>query len=150
ERLVRKLSDPQTTSSERSALIQSLDFIRHELWPAGLRKDVTNKLLRLYRDDPDAGVHGSAKWLLMRWGRQADLAAVHRELAGITGGDPEFQWRISREGLTLVTVDSPSLDRIIEVSDTEISVETYRRLCPDVTFLSRTVSPDDSHPMSGV
>jgi serine/threonine protein kinase len=150
ERLVGQLNDPLTSSSIRSAVIQGLDLIPEALWPPNLHADLAENLLRLYRDDPDAGVHGSAKWLLRRWGRQADLAIIDRELAGTREDDPPFHWRISREGLTVVTVDSPSLDRIIEVSDTEISVETYKRLCPDLSFLSRTISPDDSHPMNSV
>jgi eukaryotic-like serine/threonine-protein kinase len=102
----------------------------------------------LYRDDPDAGVHGAAKWLLLQWGLGAEVRRSDDELAKARRSDPRFRWRISREGLTLVTVDDPALDRIIEVSDTEVTVEMFRRFRPEFPF-DRKASPEDTCPING-
>ena len=39
------------------------------------------RLLAIYRDDPDAGVHGVVEWTLREWGVRAELQKVDRELA---------------------------------------------------------------------
>jgi formylglycine-generating enzyme required for sulfatase activity len=51
--------------------------------------------------------------------------------------------------LTLITVDDPTLDRVIEVSDTEITMGTYLRFRPGAVF-SREDSPDDSCPINAI
>src|SRR4051812_18587020 len=81
QRIIERLDDPTTEVSARRALIQSLDGIAENSWDANLRSETTKRLLDLYRNDPDSGVHGSAKWLLHRWRRHADLAQIDRELA---------------------------------------------------------------------
>jgi formylglycine-generating enzyme required for sulfatase activity/tetratricopeptide (TPR) repeat protein len=39
------------------------------------------KLLELYRDDPDPGIHGACAWVLRRWGHSTKLAQTDAELA---------------------------------------------------------------------
>jgi serine/threonine protein kinase len=147
-RIFARLSDPATETSIRRALIQSLDGIVEGAWGAGFRQRVTSHLLSLYRDDPDPGVHGSAKWLLRRRGAGADLDRIDGELAGKSLPE-NFRWRIGPEGLTWITIDDPRLDRVIEVSDTEITVAFYRRFRPDAVY-EHEVSPEDSCPINAV
>ncbi|WP_165223993.1 bifunctional serine/threonine-protein kinase/formylglycine-generating enzyme family protein [Aquisphaera insulae] len=125
--LLEHLHDPTTGAPVRMAILQALGDIPDAAWPADERARFLEGLLGVYRDDPDAGVHGSAKWLLLRWGRDADLARIDRDLAGASRGDSRFRWRISRQGLTLVTVSDPTLDRVVEISDCEVTVELFLR-----------------------
>jgi serine/threonine protein kinase len=148
DRLVPHLEDPRMSDSSRSALIQSLGDAPKASWPSGRFGEVVSQLLRLYRHDPDAGLHGSAKWLLLRWGLGAEVQRIDEELAKTQRDDPRFQWRISHEGLTLVTVDHPNLHRIIEVSDTEVTVELFRRFRAEFPFDSK-ISPEHSCPVNG-
>ena len=148
DRLLAHLDDPSTSDSARAALIQSLGDVLEASWSPELRTGAVRRLLGLYRDDPDAGVHGSAKWLLLRWGLRAELRRIDGELAKAPRDDPRFRWRISREGLTLVTVNVPTLEHIIEVSDSEITVEMFLRSRPEFPFHHPT-SPDDTCPING-
>jgi hypothetical protein len=134
QRLMVQLEDPLTSTSVRMALIQSLGDIAENAWPPDLRAGVVRSLLRIYRDDPDAGVHGAAKWLLLRWLLGTEIDRIDRELAGERRSDPRFGWRISRERMTLVTVDDPALERVLEVSDSEVTVEMFRRFRPNFEF----------------
>jgi hypothetical protein len=34
------------------------------------RMQLTGRVIQLFQDDPDAGTHGAAEWLLRQWGRQ--------------------------------------------------------------------------------
>jgi hypothetical protein len=147
--IVERLSNPATESSARAALIQSLDGIPDAAWADGLRNELGQRLLNIYRNDRDAGVHGSAKWLLRQWRYDADLERIDRALAGVLPSDRRFQWRISREGLTLITVDDPALDRVVEVSDSEITVSMYRRFSSNPIF-SHSTSPDAACPINAV
>ena len=150
DRLVARLDDPlHEQFLPECAVIQSLGDVPEASWPPDLHTDVVRRLLVIYRDDPDAGVHGAAKWLLSRWGFGAEIERMNSELAKEQRSDPRFQWRISREGLTLITVDDPALDRVIEVSDSEITVEMYRRFNPEVHY-SREMSPEESCPVNGL
>jgi hypothetical protein len=154
-RLVERLQDPGTDESVRIALIQSLDLIAASAWDANLRARVTQWLFDRYQHDPSAGVHGSLKWLLRRWGIGAELDRIDGELAKAPP-DPRLEWRISREGLTLITVDNPAaLGRVIEVADTEITVEMFERFNQtrpkkQRSYSSPQISPSDACPVNGV
>jgi serine/threonine protein kinase len=149
QQVFARLNNPATETSVRRALIQSLHGITAEAWAArsDLRGKVTDYLLERYANDPDSGIHGSAKWLLRRWGHGARLDWIDHVLAGKTCEG--FQWRISKELLTLITIDDPALDRVIEVSDTEITVALYLRFRREAEF-ERGVSPEATCPINGV
>jgi hypothetical protein len=49
-------------------------------------------------------------------------------------------WRINRCGLTLITVDSPTLDRAIEISDSEITVDLFRQFRPNHPYVAEVRS----------
>src|SRR5262249_36759930 len=93
--------DPATDDAQKMGLIQSLAQASDSAWDETLRAEVTQWLVDRYRNDPSAGIHGSAKWVLGRWGKHSLLEQVDRELVGKVQRDPRFRWRISLEGLTL-------------------------------------------------
>ena len=72
------LFHPET--SMRRALIQALGTYGMEGLSPGEREPLTGKLLDLYRNDPDAGIHGAAEWTLRKWGQQDKLKDVDAEL----------------------------------------------------------------------
>ena len=137
-------------SSIRMALLQSLGEVPGPVWAreSDLRGAIAAEALRLYRDDPHPGVHGSAKWLLRKWGRRSQLATADDEIKMMK---PRygFDWRITATGLTMVTVRSTTLDRLIEVSDTEVTVEQFSWFRQNQRY-ERNVSPDPDCPMNGV
>ena len=46
------------------------------------RRNQLPRLLRLYREDPDPGVHSAAEWLLRTWGLGEALARGEADLKG--------------------------------------------------------------------
>jgi serine/threonine protein kinase len=145
--LIARVDDPSMGDSARAAAILAIEAIPAESWAPGVRDAFTRRLLGLYRDDPHVGVHGAAKWLLARWGMTAEMGEMDRELAGTRADDPRFKWRIGREGLTLVTVDDPTVGRVIEVSDCEITVEMFRHFRPGFEY-SREFSDEADCPIN--
>ena len=89
-------------------------------------------MLQLYRDDPDAGLHGAADWLLRQWGQGDELKEIDREwaedkrrreekleqirkgLAEASGrrepadaGFPGAYWYVNGQGQTMVVIPEP-------------------------------------------
>lgn len=89
------LREPDRSRSERSALANEILF-NHEVSVRRAlilalgeyddsspvdREALGENLLAFYRDDPDAGIHGAAEWLLRHWGHGERLKAINQELA---------------------------------------------------------------------
>jgi hypothetical protein len=68
--------------STRRAVILALGTYRAEDLPPDERERLTNTLLDLYRNDPDAGVHGAAEWTLRQWKQGTKLKAIDDEFRG--------------------------------------------------------------------
>ncbi len=66
------------------------------------------RLEGLYRDDPDAGVHGAAEWLLRRWLTADEFTKIEKSLVR---GPFEFvgkNWCVTKEGHVMVLVPKPA------------------------------------------
>jgi formylglycine-generating enzyme required for sulfatase activity len=89
--------------SARRALLLALGEFDPDRLPLVEREALLPKLLQLYRDDPDAGTHGAAGWLLRQWGQKGRITEIDRGLAsGKVEGNR--QWYVNRQGQTLVLV----------------------------------------------
>ncbi len=74
--------------------------------PPSERKALIPRLLALYRDDPDAGIHGAAEWLLRRWKQADEIRRVDGPLA--TGKvEAARRWYVNRQGQAMVVVSGP-------------------------------------------
>jgi formylglycine-generating enzyme required for sulfatase activity len=111
----------ETDVSARRALILSLGEYTAEQLPPQERQPLVSRLLAVYRDDPDPGIHGAVDWLL-RWGVEAKvprpldwqqagaLARIDADLAGLPSGGRH--WYVNRHGQTLALL--PPDDHPIE------------------------------------
>ena len=59
-------------NSQRRALILALGTFGTDGLSPGEREPLAAKLLDLYRNDPDAGIHGAAEWTLRKWGSRTN------------------------------------------------------------------------------
>ena len=86
-----------------------------------------------FRNDPDAGVHSSAEWLLRRWSSfvESDRVPVASHETRPPEPRPPHQWVQTPEGHTFVVVHAAEeLGREFLVTTKEVSVEQYRRFNP--------------------
>ncbi len=63
-------------------------------------------VLGWYRDDPDAGVHGAALWLLRRWGHADEPARIDHDQAS-QGPHDGWNWYVNRQGQTFAVIRAP-------------------------------------------
>jgi formylglycine-generating enzyme required for sulfatase activity len=98
------LFDSET--SVRRALIQALGTYDAEGLSSSERERLMKKLLDLYRDDPDAGIHGAAEWTLRRWKQQETLKPIDVQLRKDKDrGDR--RWYVNGQGQTFAVIDRP-------------------------------------------
>jgi hypothetical protein len=98
------LFHPET--SQRRALILALGTYGTEGLSPGEREPLIVKLLDLYRNDPDTGIHGAAEWTLRKWGQQAKLKDVDAQLMKIKDRG-ERRWYINGQGQTFAVIEGP-------------------------------------------
>jgi serine/threonine protein kinase/formylglycine-generating enzyme required for sulfatase activity/tetratricopeptide (TPR) repeat protein len=97
--------EQETEVSIRRALLLCLGEFGADQRSVQARQLFMPKLLRLYRNDPDPGIHSAAEWLLRRWHQEAEIQRIDQELAGQPAG--ERRWSVNRHGHTLVQIPGP-------------------------------------------
>jgi serine/threonine protein kinase/formylglycine-generating enzyme required for sulfatase activity len=70
--------DPDATT--RRALVLTLGEFNDARLPAAQRQPLIEKLLLIYENEPDSGLHAAAEWLLRKWGQQTMLQAISDRL----------------------------------------------------------------------
>jgi formylglycine-generating enzyme required for sulfatase activity len=141
------LFHPET--SIRRALILALGTYGTEGLSPVEREPLIAKLLELYCNDPDSGIHGAAAWSLRQWKQQEKLLAADAELMKLKDRD-DRRWYVNSQGQTFAVIEGPvefrmgspptepdrdpdeSLHRMViprrfAIADREITVEQYQR-----------------------
>jgi len=171
------LFHPET--SMRRALILALGTYGTEGLSPGEREPLTGKLLDLYRNDPDSGIHGAAEWTLRQWKQQEKLKELDAELMKLKDWG-ERRWYVNGQGQTYAVIEGPVefrmgsppteperiarnetprrvvIPRRFAIADREVTVEQYQRFVKtnpqfglDPSDLAR-YSPKEAGPMIGV
>jgi formylglycine-generating enzyme required for sulfatase activity len=111
--------------SVRRALLLALGSMGTDRLPESERERLAPRMVQLFRDDPDPGVHGAARWVLGRWGK-ADRA---REVeSGLVTGRPEGDraWYVNRQGQSFTVVAGPDGGRYA-IAATEVTIAQFLR-----------------------
>ena len=98
------LFHPET--SMRRALILALGTYGTEGLSPGEREPLIGKLLDLYRNDPDSGIHGAAEWTLRQWKQQEKLKELDAELMKQKDRG-ERRWYVNGQGQTFAVIEGP-------------------------------------------
>jgi hypothetical protein len=94
--------------SIRLAILLALGSFGFDRLPAGERERWLPTLLAVYRDDPDAGIHSAAEWVLKQWSYQTRVHEIAHELA--TGKvEGNRRWYVNHQGQTFAIQRKPHL-----------------------------------------
>jgi formylglycine-generating enzyme required for sulfatase activity len=165
------LFHPKT--SVRRALILALGEYNANVISPEERQKVITRLMELYQNDPDAGIHGAAEWTLRRWDQAERLMEADSELMKLKewGGR---RWFINGQGQTMAVIDGPvdsvlgaswddpdllnddeglyhiRISRRFAIATKEVTLEQYGRDKQDHSFRSdrfmKKYSPDPEGP----
>ncbi len=98
------LFHPET--SIRRALILALGTYSTERLSPGERELLIGKLLDLYRNDPDSGIHGAAAWTLRQWKQQEKLKKLDVQLMKQKDRG-ERRWYVNGQWQTFAVIEGP-------------------------------------------
>ena len=168
------LFHPET--SIRRALILALGTFGMDGVSPGEHEPLIGKLLDIYRDDPDSGIHGAAAWTLRQWKQQDKLQAADDEL--MNSRDPDDRrWYANSEGQTFAVVQGPvefdmgspptepnrratdfphrvQIPRRFALAAKEVTVEQYHQFVKETDeddhAKNDSYSPDPKSPMNNV
>jgi len=168
------LFHPET--SQRRALILSLGTYGMEGLSTGEREPLIGKLLDLYRNDPDAGIHGAAEWTLRQWKQQEKLKELDAELMKVKDWS-ERRWYVNGQGQTFAVIEGPvefdmgsppgeperqgneilhraQIPRRFAIAAKEVTVEQYHQFVKETPeddhAKNDSYSPDPEGPMNNV
>jgi serine/threonine protein kinase/formylglycine-generating enzyme required for sulfatase activity len=105
--LVDRLLQPIPIDESRAIVLTLGNFTEQQInekWRTQVVKRVD--LPGRFRTDPDPGMHAAIRWLLLRWGRQADIERIESELRAEPPQDKD--WYVSTHGHTM-TVLKPAI-----------------------------------------
>ena len=136
--LVARLGD-ETDPAARRGLLLALSDLAPQIPEAMRRQGLVSQLLGVYRDEPDPGVHGAARRLLIALDQARSVDQIDRSLTG-EGTLGARRWFID-QGHVLVVIDPRNgdprvsanrpIDRVFAIADREVTLEQYRRFRPD-------------------
>ena len=143
--LIARLDHESDAAIKRAILLSLGQFGLDRLSP-DQRTIQTPRLLKLYRDDPDPGIHGAVAWLLRRWGIDEKVLQFDRAL---TTGNVEGprRWYVNRQGQTLMLIGPATfsmgeaaerhqrrIDRTYAIAASEVSVAQFQRFRKEHEF----------------
>jgi formylglycine-generating enzyme required for sulfatase activity/tetratricopeptide (TPR) repeat protein len=110
--LIQRALAGQPEVSEKRALLLCLGDFGDKVLPPAERAALVPDLLRLYRDDPDPGIHGAAEWLLRQWQQGEKLKEIDVELKkrdreaakGEKAPPGGRRWYVNGQGQTMVLI----------------------------------------------
>jgi serine/threonine protein kinase/formylglycine-generating enzyme required for sulfatase activity len=148
--------------SIKRALLLSLGEFGLDRLPVVERQNLIPRLVDVYRDNPDPGLHGTAEWLLRQWRADAGLKEIDKSLA--TGkAEGKRQWYVSRQGQTMVLVPRPGefwmglgplrkkqrIDYGYAIAAKEVTLEQFLEFRKDHPF-QRQYAPSNDCPVMEV
>ena len=109
--IIKRL-DAESDVTIRRALVLTLGEFNDTQLPVAERKPLIEKLLVIYENEPDAGLHGAAEWLLRKWGHGERLQGVVNKLRGnevklqARKASDKRGWYVNTQGQTFAMLDA--------------------------------------------
>jgi eukaryotic-like serine/threonine-protein kinase len=97
--------EQESEADVQEALLLCLGEVDDKIAPAE-RQLLVSRLMSLYRESPDPGLHSAVEWLARRWGKGADLEAINHQLIS-KGPTGNARWYATKHGHTLAVVPGP-------------------------------------------
>jgi formylglycine-generating enzyme required for sulfatase activity len=101
-----RLEIEKDTSIRRALLLSLGEYGPDRLLPAE-RQNLLPGLLDLYRNDPDPGIHGAAKWLLKKWEAAEKIKEIDEASRVASASRMKRGWSVNSQGQTMVVIPKP-------------------------------------------
>jgi eukaryotic-like serine/threonine-protein kinase len=105
--IINRLDEEPDVTIRRALVLSLGDFSDVQL-PAADRQPIVEKLLAVFENDPDPGLHAAAEWLLRQWNRRERVQAVvdkFRQKTPHGRSQPDSRpWFVNSQGQTMVVI----------------------------------------------
>jgi len=104
--------DTEADVTIRRALVLTLGEFTERQLPSAQRRPLIEKLLAVYENEADAGLHGACEWLLRKWGQRQRLETVLEKLKSdeqqsqARKSNYKRHWFINTQKQTFVIMDA--------------------------------------------
>jgi serine/threonine protein kinase/formylglycine-generating enzyme required for sulfatase activity len=157
--LVQRWSkDREQNPSAQCALIFSLGEFDPGQLAVSNRPPLIAKLIEVYKNNSDAGVHSAAEWLLRKWDAGDQLQKIDDDLRRKPAKN-DRSWYVNGEGQTMVPLnpeDQPralshgkKINRRFAIATKEVTVKQFLHFFPKHTYDKKS-SPDPNCPVGNV
>jgi formylglycine-generating enzyme required for sulfatase activity len=137
----RLLGNEEKDPSVRQGLLLALGEYPMDQRAEVVRGSLVERVVAVYRDDPDPGVHSAAEWLLRRWQLLDRLGPIDQELrrAGprrLAGAVAKPRWYVNGQGQTFAVLPAPGQFEVGSPPDERgrFTIEDLRRVQIDYPF----------------
>jgi serine/threonine protein kinase/formylglycine-generating enzyme required for sulfatase activity len=109
--IVQRL-DTEPNRTIRQALVLTLGQFTDTQLSAAQRRPLIEKLLMVYENEPDAGLHGASEWVLRKWGHGQRLQTIVEKLRSneqqlqARKSSEKRRWYVNSQKQTFVIVDA--------------------------------------------
>jgi formylglycine-generating enzyme required for sulfatase activity len=104
--------ESETNPSVRQALLLGVGTYEPREISETLTDQITQSAARSFQEDPNAGVHSAAEWLLRRWNHSPLVATIEREVsnrpAAWAVSASERNWYVDAAGNTFIVFRGPN------------------------------------------
>ncbi len=146
--LLKRLEDEKDMSIRRALLLSLGDYALERLpLPQSEQQNLVLRMLDLYRNDPDPGMHGAARWLLKKWGAAEKIKEIDAAGRVATGPGVKRGWSVNGQGQTMVVIAKPRegmfwmgegkerhqqpLGHDFAISSDDVTVEQFMQFCKE-------------------
>ena len=105
-RVLGRRLEAETDDSVRRALILALGEYGKDFLSPRETTTLVGKLIDVYRNDPDPGIHSATDWLLRRWGKRGEIERIDAGSAS-SGPTAGRRWYVNRQRHTMAVVRGP-------------------------------------------
>jgi eukaryotic-like serine/threonine-protein kinase len=105
--MLLKRLDGEKDDGVRRAIVLSLGQFGLDRLPPAERRNLLPRIVDLYRNDLDPGIHGAARWLLKKWEEEEKIQEIDE--ASRVGSAPGVKrgWSVNSQGQTMVHIPHP-------------------------------------------
>jgi formylglycine-generating enzyme required for sulfatase activity len=104
--LLKRLDEGQDTSIRRALLLSLGQFGLDRLPPAE-QQSLLPRMLALYQNDPDPGIHGATRWLLKQWRAEEKIKEIDEVSRAASPPGINRGWSVNGQCQTMVLVPKP-------------------------------------------
>jgi formylglycine-generating enzyme required for sulfatase activity len=142
-RMLLKRLDEEQDKSIRRALLLSLGEYGLDQLPPAERQNLLPRMMDLYRNDPDPGIHGAAQWLMKQWRAEEKIKEIDEASRVALALRVKRGWSVNGQGQTMVLIPKPAegvfwmgegnkrhqqpLGHDFAISSEDVTVEQFRR-----------------------